>query len=166
PPETAEPAVVREDGTLQLSRKVSRLDRFQVSRFTSWREAPPPTSDAAFEYVIDRPGVAQADAQEIQVDHIRAFLGRVLGDDPIPERIETVLSNYRGDDDTSTVTLTQMVVLQTTSTDVMDEIFETPELRRYLGRRFGDRAVAVRADQWGDLQTALREMGFDVVVNT
>jgi len=99
PADEPEEVVVEDDGTLIVSRKVSRLDRFQVARFTSWTDAPPLGSDAAFRYKLDRAGVAQADSQEITVDHIRAFLGRVLDDAPIPERVEQVLANWRGGGD-------------------------------------------------------------------
>jgi hypothetical protein len=164
PADDPEPVVVRDDGTLVLSRKVSRLDRFQVARFTSWTEAPPLGSDAAFEYRLDRAGVAQADSQEITVDHIRSFLGRVLEDRPLPDRIEQVLTNWRGGGDVSSVTLSEIVLLQTTSSQVLDELADTPEIRRYFGRRLGERAITVRRDGVGELQAALEEMGIAVEI--
>ena len=162
PPEEPEPITVGTDGTLTVSRKVSRLDRFQAARFTSWGDAPPLGSEAAFSYKLDRAGVAQADAQGIETTHIRAFLGRMLGDDPLPERIEQVLTHWRGGGDTSTVTLSQVIVMQATSTQVLDDLLDDPEVRRFLGRRLGDRAVVVRDDQWEALSAALAEMGIQV----
>lgn len=162
PPEDPEPITVNADGTLLVSRKASRLDRFQAARFTSWADAPPLGSDAAFTYKLDRAGVAQADAQGIETTHIRAFLGRMLGDTPLPERVEQVLANWRGGGDTSTVTLAQVVVMQTTSTQVLDDLLDDPEVRRYLGRRLGDRAVVVRDNQWEALRDTLAAMGIQV----
>jgi len=162
PAEEAEPITVGADGKLVVSRKVSRLDRFQAARFTSWEDAPPLGSDAAFIYRLDRAGVAQADAQGIETTHIRAFLSRMLGDDPLPERIEQVLTNWHGGGDTSTVTLSQVIIMQTTSTQVLDDLLDDPEVRRYLGRRLGERAVVVRENQWEPLRDTLAEMGIQV----
>ncbi len=162
PADDPEPITIHPDGRLQVSRKVARKDRFQLARFTTWEQAPPLGSEAAFTYKLDRAGVAQADAQDITAEHIRSFLKRMLGDAPIPEPIDRMLANWRSGD-TSIVTLAHMVVLQTTSAQVLDELAEMPEVRRYLGRRLGDLAIAVRAEQWEALQQTLAEMGFDVV---
>ena len=64
----------------------------------------------------------------------------------------------------SSVTLERLLVLRTTSIEVMNFILENPALRRYLGARLGDLAVVVRADQWEALRSALDEKGIALEV--
>ena len=163
PPDQPEDIVVEEDGTLLVSRKVTRLDHFQVMRITTWQDAPDPGSGDPFVYTLDIDGVRRADAQDINTGHISAFLGRVLGDDPIPERIERLLRAFQSGD-AANITLEEMIVLRTTSEQVMDDLLGTPELRRYLGARLGPMACAVRADQWQELDAALTEFGMSAEV--
>src|SRR5690606_27817531 len=78
PPEAEDKIVVEADGKLLVSRRVSRIDRFQVARFTTWGDPGDP-----YVYVLDGPGIARADRQGINTGHITAFLSRVLGDAPV-----------------------------------------------------------------------------------
>ena len=151
PPEPDDKVDVSEDGTLAVSRRVSRIDRFQVARFTTWGEPGDP-----FTYMLDGPGIAQADKQGINTGHIGTFLKRMLGDRPIPTKIANLLQNWQGGA-TATVTLEQHIVLRTTSPETLTKILETPTLRRYLGAQLGPMAVIVRADQWEALRVALGE---------
>lgn len=158
-----EPVTVQADGTLLVSRKVPRIDRFQVARFTSWGQAPAPGTGDPFTYTLDAAGVRQADAQGINAGHITTFLKRMLDDAPIPDAIERVLRTHQMGE-SGNASITQMIVLRTTSEQVMDDIVNTPELRRYLGARLGAMACAVRDDQWEALRDALAGMGIGVDV--
>lgn len=151
------------DGTLRVSRKISRLERFQVARFTAWDEAPDPASGDPFVYRLTRASIAQADTQGINTGHIRTFLGRVNHGEPLSDRIEHLLTHSQ-QGDTAAVTIEPMMVLRTTNSEVLDDMLNTPDLRRYLGSRLGPTAVAVRADQWQTLAHALTELGLDVEV--
>lgn len=162
-PDDLEPITLDDDGTLYVSRKVARIDRFQVARFTTWDTAPDPASGTPFAYHLNLSGVHQADEQGINTGHISAFLERVLADQPIPDKIEQLLQTYQSGD-TGSVTMQQMTVLRTTSEAVLDNITSIPELRRYLSARLGPMACAVRAEQWQLLQEALLELGIDVEI--
>ena len=153
PPEPEEPIQVEDDGRLLVSRRVSRIDRFQVARFTSWGEPGDP-----YVYLLDGPGIAQADRQGINTGHISAFLKRVLGDRPIPPAIAQLLQNWQSGPAAS-VTLEQLIILRTTAPETLNLILETPALRRYLGAQLGPMAVIVRADQWEPLREALGTQG-------
>lgn len=146
---------VGEDGTLLVPRRVSRIDRFQVARFTSWGEAGDP-----YTYTLDGPGIARADKQGINTGHISAFLSRVLGDDPVPPKISQLLQTWQSGT-SATVTLERLVVLRTTAPETLNQILENPALRRYLGAQLGPMAVIVRADQWQELRAALGEHGIE-----
>ncbi len=158
PPEPADRIVVKEDGTLLVSRRVSRIDRFQVARFTSWVSAGDP-----YAYRLDARGIARAASQGITTTHISGFISKMLGDAPVPPAIVRLLDNWR-EGPATTVSLERLLVLRTTSTEVMDRIWDTPALRRYLGARLGEMAVIVRADQWEALRDALGEQGIQVEV--
>jgi hypothetical protein len=155
PPETEDKVIVQEDGTLLVSRRVLRIDRFQVARFTSWVSPGDP-----YTYRLDGPGIAQADRQGINTGHISAFLKRVLGDEPIPPKINQLLQSWQSGP-AARVTLERLVVLRTTAPETLNLILETPALRRYLGAQLGPMAVIVRADQWEALRTALGEQGIE-----
>ncbi len=151
PPETNDKVAVGDDGTLSVSRRVSRIDRFQVARFTTWGEPGDP-----YTYILDGPGIAQAAKQGINTGHISAFLKRMLDDKPVPSKLVNLLQNWQSGA-TATVTLERHIILRTTAPETLTTILENPTLRRYLGAQLGPMAVIVRADQWEALRTALGE---------
>jgi hypothetical protein len=161
PPDPEERVVIGPDGTLLASRKVPRIDRFQLARFTTWGE-PGTLAGAPYSYKLDAPGIQRAAAQGINTGHIAAFVGRML-DNPnaIPAPIARLLDNWRSGPATS-VSIEQLLVLRTTAPETLDTIFNAPALRRYLGARLGPMAAVVRADQWEALQAALGEQGISV----
>ncbi|MCB9451202.1 MAG: hypothetical protein H6672_07165 [Anaerolineaceae bacterium] len=156
PPEQDDKIIVQPDGTLLVSRKASRVDRFQVARFTSWGAASDP-----YPYKLDGEGIQRAAEQGINTGHIANFLSRVLEDKPIPPAIAGLLENWRGGP-SAVVSLEQLAVLRTTAPETMDKILDTPGIRRYLGARLGPMAVIVRGDQRDALRDALGEHGFQV----
>ncbi len=158
-PNPAEPEgkiTVKDDGTLLIPRKVSRVDRFQAARFTSWVSAGDP-----YTYKVDSAGVERAAGQGINTGHIASFLSRALGDAPVPGGIMRMLDNWRSGP-TAAVTMERLIVLRTTSPETMETIWEAPALRRYLGARLGPMAVIVRAGQQDALRAALGEQGIQV----
>lgn len=156
PPEQDDKIIVGTDGTLLVPRRVSRVDRFQVARFTTWGAAGDPYS-----YRLDGEGIQRAADQGINTGHIANFLSRVLDDKPIPPAITQLLENWRGGP-TAVVSLEHLAVLRTTAPETLEKILDTPGLRRYLGARLGPMAVVVRGDQWDALHDALGEHGFQV----
>src|SRR5690606_12096869 len=116
--------------------------------------------DVPYNYKLDGRGVTRAASQGINTNHIAAFIGKQLNDAPLPPKLTQILDSWRTGPTTS-VSLEQLMVLRTTSTEVMDKIWEAPGLRRYLGARLGEMAVIVRADQWEALRDALGEQGID-----
>ena len=155
PPEQSENITVRDDGVLLVSRKVSRTDRFQVARFTSWR-----AGDDPYEYKLDASGLQQAAMQGINTQQISAFLGRHSGQ--LPPVVARLLDTWQGGA-AGQATLERLLVLRTVSEEVLDRIYEEPSLRRYLGARLGPTAGIIRGDA-DALEQALDEIGLSVEV--
>ncbi len=162
PPEPEEKIAVQPDGSLLASRKVTRIDRFQLARFTAWN--PVTSATAPYGYRLTPQSIRQAGEQSITPAHIAAFIKRMIPEDAaLPANINRLLEQPQSSA-TSTVTMETLLVLRTTARETLDFIFDAPALRRYLGARLGDMAVVVRADQWEALRDALHERNIDVDV--
>ncbi len=160
PTETPDALTVGPDGVILVSRKASRMDRFQVCRFATWISAADLTGKP-YTYKLDAAGITRAQAQGIDSGHIGAFLSKFLN--PLPPVITRLLQNWQGGAAAS-VTFERVMILRATSVEIMEQIVNTPATRRFLGARLGDLAAIIRADQWEMLQDALGEMGIQVEV--
>lgn len=158
PQSTGDVIIVEDNGTLLISRRVPRIDRFQAMRFTTWGD---PGDGSPYHYKLDAVGIRRADEQEINTGHITAFLNRVLEDNPIPDTIVNLLDTWQSGP-SANVTMERLIVLRTTSPETMDFIVDKPALRRYLGAQLGEMAVIVRTDQWEALRDALGTHGIEV----
>lgn len=158
PPEAEDRIALKEDGTITVSRKIARVDRFQIARFTVWVAAGDP-----YIYRLDAAGVQQAAAQGINTGHIASFLSRMLGEQPLPPGVARLLENWQSGP-TAAVTLEHLMVLRTTAPETLERILDTPALRRYLGARLGPMAAIVRPGQWDALRDALGEQGIQVEI--
>jgi len=161
PNEESEAIIVQADNSILASRKLSRIDRFQLARFTSWEVAPSLMSGQPYLYRLTPDGLSAAEAQGIEVAHITAFIKRTAQLATVPAHVEQLLQNWEAGEKIH-ATLENMVVLRTTSTQVLDEIYNTPLFRQYLGARLGEMAGAVRRDKWEQLRDALGGQGIRV----
>ncbi len=142
-----------EDGVFSASRHLSRYDRFQLARFTNWGLPGEP-----YEYQMSPESLARAADQGIRAEHVRAFLGRTLGD-TLPEVVDRQLERWElVGQFTAQLVLRQAMILQSESAEELDTLYETPEIRRFLGERLGERAAVVRGDQWQALVDTLRRL--------
>ncbi|MBI1257908.1 MAG: hypothetical protein GC204_10590 [Chloroflexi bacterium] len=158
PPEQADKIEVQNDGTILMSRKVPRIDRFQLARFTSWESA-----GGTYSYRLDPPGIERAARQGINVGHIGAFITRALGETSLPPSVARLLDNWKTGP-TAQVSVERLLVLRTTAPETLDFILETPGIRRFMGARLGPMAVIVRADDVRDLRDALGEHGIQAEI--
>jgi len=159
-PDQPESIQVSTDGTLTVSRRVSRFDRFQAMRFTDWITADPVNG---YTFKLNAEGIRRAAEQGINTGHIEAFVSRMLNDGPLPAPIKHLLDTWQ-EGAAAQVSLERLAVLRTTSVETLDAIYNAPPLRRFLGARLGPMAVAVRADQWDALIEALGVQGIEVDV--
>jgi hypothetical protein len=153
-PDPEDKITVQADGTLLISRKIPRIDRFQAARFTTWQGVGDP-----YIYKIDAASIERAGQQGINTGHIASFITRAIGEGmPIPAALAQLLDNWKSGP-TAAVTLEQVTVLRTTAPETLDRILDTPALRRYLGARLGPMAVIVRSGEVNALRGALTEQG-------
>lgn len=156
PPEPADKIEVRPDGTIMVSRKVSRIDRFQIARFASWHSA-----GQTYLYKLDGESIQRAATQGITVGHIASFLTKAIGDQPLPQPVTRLLETWKAGA-VASVTLERVLIIRTTAPETMDVIWDNPATRRFLGARLGPMAAVVRPDQWSALRDALGEQGIQV----
>lgn len=154
PAEQADKIDVQPDGVIFVSRKVARIDRFQVARFTSWGSVAPNT----YAYRLDPAGIERAAQQGINVGHIGAFITRALGEQALPPVVARLLDNWKTGP-TANVAVERLLVLRTTAPETLDLIMETPGIRRFMGARLGPMAAVVRSEDLRDLRDALGERG-------
>lgn len=155
-----EKILIRDDGALLASRRVSSMDRFQLARFTAW-DQPATTDGTPYGYRLTGQSIKEADEQGINTGHIAAFLTRFVDGGNLPPQITKLLETWQSGA-SSSVTMERLLVLRTTAPEVLDRIVNTPALRRYTGARLGQTAVIVRADQWQEMRDALGAEGIDV----
>lgn len=147
------PLEVLEDARILLPRHLSRYDRFQLSRFTEWGQV-----DAdGYEYQISAGSLLRADKQGIKVEHITTFLKRTSHDE-VPKAVYDLLEQW-GKTGGAGVVLSKVDLLETDTQTTLDQIWEIPQLRRFLGTRLGERAVIVRAGMWEALVSEMHSRG-------
>lgn len=154
-PDTPEKITVLPDNTVLVSRKFNRQDRYTIARFSEWV-----SHEDLFTYRITPKSLATAQEQGITNDKIEAFLKR-HADAPLPQSLLRQLSLTQSGT-LGHVSLEQVTVLHTTSSEMLDRIFNDPTLRRYLGARLGETTVIVRESQSTELANALAQVGFKV----
>lgn len=157
-PDPEKKLVIESDGTILISRHVSRYDRFQLARFTDWDMPGEP-----FEYRLSAQSLDRAAEAGIRAEHVRSFLSSRTEAD-LPKMIVNLLDQLeRGSEDA--MLLSRLVVLETATAGQLQDILSVPELRRFLGSRLGERAIVVREDQWEEFLQTLNNLGYPVEEN-
>lgn len=152
PPEERPPLTLQADGTALAPRQLSRYERFQLARITEWEAAGDP-----YRYRLTAAGLRRATEQDVPVSAIRAFLRRTTND-RVPPPVLKMLEQWEHSKDAE-VWLERAVILRTSKPELLQTLYDTPELRRFMGARLGPNAVIVREGQEGALRSALQEHG-------
>ncbi len=140
------------DGQLSVSRSVSRYDRFTVARFTEWAGL----GESSYLYRISPASLALAQKQGLQVRHILAFLGKAAVN-PVPPALAAAL--IRWEKQGVEVSMTEMLVLRVSASELLETLRKSPKVSRYLGETLGPAALQVRRSDWERLRAALVEVG-------
>lgn len=159
PAETFARIEARNDGSLLVSRRVDRFERFQLARFAKCAPASDP-----YVYGIDGECLQQAAEQGITSQQIHSFLSRHLDGKPLPVSLAKLLRNWQAGLQIR-VTFESLIVLRATSAETVDKIYAIPGLRRHLGARLGPTACALRPEHWQSLRSQLAEQAIDVDIS-
>lgn len=164
--------ICKHDGTLIVSRSVSRYDRFQAARIGEWithtstlsgdrRSARvevegSKSKDAdvsEYEYRLTGNSLQAAAAQGITSKHIVSFLRRVC--EHAPQHIVEMIERWGQNGIEARAA--NMTVLKLKGPDLLEKLMRSPKTRRWLGEAIGDRAVEVK--DWERLRGAMAELG-------
>jgi hypothetical protein len=156
PTDPTDKVLMKDDGTLFASRKVPRTDRFTLARFTSWVSGA-----ELYTYRIEKSSLQRATEQGISVQQIEAFLKKQLDNRPIPAGIMRLLS-FTESAPVANVSFEYVLVIRTTSKDVLDKMYDEPATRRFLGARLGDMAAVILKDKYENLKAMLEQNGIHV----
>ena len=142
--------VVQEHGQVAVS-AVRRYDRFQLARVAEWV-----ASGETYTYRITPSSLERAKAQRIMPERIIEFLERTSGAS-MPELLAGALRRWgtRGTE----AWAQQTVVLRVARPELLDQIVESPQTRKYIRETVSSTVVVVALDDWQDLNAALLELG-------
>lgn len=149
---------VTPEGIFTASRRVSRAERYQLARLSSWAVGEP-----RYRYRIDAQSIQAAAQQGISTAQIAQFLTRQLDNQPLPQPVAQLLNTWQTGP-TAQVDIERLLVLRTFSEETLDQIFNNPATRRYLGARLGPMAVVVLPGQLEGLREALGRQGISAQI--
>ncbi|GAB4550684.1 MAG: hypothetical protein OHK0023_16920 [Anaerolineae bacterium] len=152
------PIKIGADGICRVPRATNRYERFQLARFTEWIAGV--SANEPYQYRIGQDGLNRARVQHFKAEQILNFLRRI-SENGLPEAVVRQIELW-GASEEEGASIGQMWVLRVPTAALLNTIHNTPSLRRYLGAILGDRAVAIRPNQWEALFKALREAGIAV----
>ena len=112
---------------------------------------------------ISAEGLAQATQQNIKAEQLQAFLKRATNN-AVPKSVTQLIDTW-SQAGAQSASLSRLVVLRLPTPELLETLMSNPAVRRYLGAALGPAAVAVRADQWEQLASALQANGIMVEVD-
>lgn len=159
-PQPADPderIILREDNTMIASRKVARADRFTLARIAAWVK-----NADLFTYRLETRSLEHAMRdQGITASQIEAFLKKHSDPKPVPGAMLRMIQIAQ-QGPVAQVTLEQVVIVRALSEEIMTQMFDEPQIRRYLGARLGPLACIVLYHATDELGRALETMGIRV----
>ncbi len=142
--------VVRADGQVDVSAS-RRYERFQLARVAEWV-----ASGETYTYRITPSSLERAKAQRITPERIIEFLERTSGV-PAPESLSGALRRWgtRGTE----AWMQQAVVLRVARPELLDQLAESPQTRKYVRETVSSTVALVAPRDWPEMLAALLEMG-------
>lgn len=147
------PFITRPDGTIIVPHNANRYHRFQVARIA---DAEPLIPNKPYTYQLTPSSLTSAQEQGIGPDRILQFLQQATGKE-VPAGIKRAIQRWA--ENGVEGRLEPIVVLRVKSADILDKLQASPKTRPYLGERLGDLAVAIRGDDWRELQKITAQLG-------
>ncbi|HRE47605.1 MAG TPA: hypothetical protein PLD47_07770 [Aggregatilineales bacterium] len=155
----AKPILIKPDLTIEVPRAASRFQRFQIARFTEWVSAGDP-----YLFKLSPTGWERAKGQNLKAEPVITFLRHASGE-KLSDEIIAMIEGWDMSGSTSVpCRMSQPIILETPTADLLTRILNNPGLRRYVGRQLGAATVVVREEHWSSLMDALKEEGIMVVL--
>jgi hypothetical protein len=153
PHEITTPLVVQADCTLSVPRQASRFHRFQAGRIS---ELLPVTPAQPYQFRLTPTTLAQAHKQGITAERMLQFLEEASAL-PLPSSVKRAITRWaeKGPEGR----LETAVILRVRDAAILDTLRTNPKTRPFLGESLGDLAVAVPAQNWENLRTAVAQLG-------
>ncbi|MGF1504784.1 MAG: helicase-associated domain-containing protein [Anaerolineae bacterium] len=159
-----EPAIVVDPhGIITVPATLSRYDRTQIARFTTWLSTPeaaayiedmPPADEGAYQYQLTVQSIRRVSDRGITPERIHSFLERLARSD-LPESVAGTLANWSPD----AVTIRDAAVLAVKDPVLLERIRRDARVTRLLRQEIGPRSYRVRRDQAEALASMLRTSG-------
>lgn len=147
------PLVVQPDGTLVVSARTRRIDRFQAARVS---EMLPLQPDKPFVYRLTPSALTRARQQGIKLHKVVQFLERA-GERPLPASTKRALERW-GEEGVE-ASIEQAIVLRVKSAEILDKLRSHPKTRPLIGESLGELAVVVNAGHWDELCRVAAQLG-------
>lgn len=147
------PIIVQADCTLSVPRQASRFHRFQAGRIS---ELLPVTPGQPYQFRLTPASLAQAHKQGITAERMLQFLEEASSP-PLPSSVKRAITRWaeKGPEGR----LETAVILRVRDGAILDTLRTNPKTRLFLGESLGDLAVAVPAQNWENLRTAVAQLG-------
>jgi len=142
------------DATIVVPAAVNRFTRFQVARLTDWELLG--AKEMSYRYRLTPRSLAHAKQAGIPLSRALGFLSSKSGQ-PLPESVKAAVESW--EEHGTQIRLRQVRLLQVREAAVLDQLRAAPNVRPLLGETIGPLAVAVRTADWGDLVSAIAELG-------
>ena len=150
-PEENQPVLVGRDGKLEMTPLVSRIARYQLSRFAEWRSLRPDH----FVFQLTPASLQAAAEQGLELKHLRALL-RKYGKPGIPPGLQKALTRWESHGVEARIE--PLLVLRLAEPEQLGKLRES-KASGCLGETLGPTAVLVKPGCGSRVRAALRELG-------
>ncbi|MBN1310746.1 MAG: hypothetical protein JXB30_04935 [Anaerolineae bacterium] len=162
---------VDEQGVIGVPVNVSRYDRLQIARFSSWIDTPPPNiqssgrrqlpdvmeEEGTYFYRLTPQAVERVAPEGITLlRHIIPFLQRLSGNS-LPANVAQMLEAW--EQSPAEVIVQDVVILTAKDLSVYERLRKNGKINRWLGQPVGPQAHAVRREDFPALLNDLRQTG-------
>jgi hypothetical protein len=152
-PEPAKAIQISREGSLRVPASVKAYERFRVARITKWVTL----EGDEYVYRLTPSSLKRAVKQGISLARLVAFLEEIAGEGGLAPTLSGALQRWGRSG--SEALIKETAVLKVSNPELLQMLQRTPNIGRYLGRKFGPAAVEVRREDVDKLRAVLAELG-------
>lgn len=158
---------VDEQGVIEVPIAISRYERYQLARFTSWLSAPGPAEylpldpapDASvYQYRVTAQAIERVREDGITLtNHIVPFIQRLSGEG-LPGTVLSMLARWA--ENPAEVVVQDVVIVTAKDITIYDRLRRHATISKWMGQQVGPRAFVVPREHLAPLLNILRDMGY------